>query len=343
MSVINTNVNSLVAQRSMVGNAKDLATSMERLSTGKRINSASDDAAGLAISTRMTSQTRGLSMAVRNANDGISLMQTSEGALNEVTDILQRMRELAVQSTSDTNTSADRSALNDEVEQLKSEIDRIATTTMFNNQALLDGTFTDKKLQIGDQAGQTMDVSIKSVKIADLGMGGVSSGSNVLIGSRWDNSPTAATAGDIKINGQELGAIASTDDLEDIITNINQNVDNVTASAFNTITAKLVGDGVTTVGQFKLQVTSLGASAASSFSISASLNLQELVDNINAETGGLVDASINDDGRDGEGQPGTDRPCRYRGGGDTPEVSGTTPCCTRDEANSSWITESQTV
>jgi flagellin len=297
MSVINTNVNSLVAQRSMVGNAKDLATSMERLSTGKRINSASDDAAGLAISTRMTSQTRGLSMAVRNANDGISLMQTSEGALNEVTDILQRMRELAVQSTSDTNTSADRSALNDEVEQLKAEIDRIATTTMFNNQALLDGTFTDKKLQIGDQAGQTMDVSIQSVKIADLGLGGVSSGSNVLVGARWDDSPTAAIAGDIKINGQELGAIAATDDLEDIIDNINENVDNVTASAFNTITAKLLGDGVTTDGEFKLKVTSLGASAASTFSISASLNLQELVDNINTETGGLVTASLNDDGK----------------------------------------------
>ena len=297
MSVINTNVNSLVAQRAMVGNAKDLATSMERLSTGKRINSASDDAAGLAISTRMTSQTRGLSMAVRNANDGISLMQTSEGALNEVTDILQRMRELAVQSTNDTNTSADRSALNDEVTQLKSEIDRIATTTMFNNQALLDGTFTDKKLQIGDQAGQTMDVSLQSVKIADLGMGGVSSGSNVMIGARWDNSPSAAAAGDIKINGQELGAIATTDDLEDIIDNINENVDNVTASAFNTVTAKLVGDGVTTVGQFKISVMSLGASAASTFSISASLNLQELVDNINTETGGLVAASINDDGK----------------------------------------------
>ncbi|MDP4837254.1 MAG: flagellin [Burkholderiales bacterium] len=297
MSVINTNVNSLVAQRSMVGNAKDLATAMERLSTGKRINSASDDAAGLAISTRMTSQTRGLSMAVRNANDGISLMQTSEGALNEVTDILQRMRELAVQSTSDTNTSADRSALNDEVTQLKAEIDRIATTTMFNNQALLDGTFTDKKLQIGDQAGQTMDVSIQSVKIADLGMGGVSSGSNTLIGARWDDSPAAAAAGDIKINGQELGAIATTDDLEDIIKNINENVDNVTASAFNTITAKTIGDGVTTDGEFKLQVTSLGASAASTFSISASETLQELVDNINTETGGLVAASINDDGK----------------------------------------------
>ena len=297
MSVINTNVNSLVAQRSMVGNAKDLATAMERLSTGKRINSASDDAAGLAISTRMTSQTRGLSMAVRNANDGISLMQTSEGALNEVTDILQRMRELAVQSTSDTNTSADRSALNDEVTQLKAEIDRIATTTMFNNQALLDGTFTDKKLQIGDQAGQTMDVSIQSVKIADLGMGGVSSGSNTLIGARWDDSPAAAAAGDIKINGQELGAIATTDDLEDIVKNINENVDNVTASAFNTITAKTIGDGVTADGEFKLQVTSLGATAASTFSISASETLQELVDNINTETGGLVAASINDDGK----------------------------------------------
>ena len=295
MSVINTNVNSLVAQRSMVGNAKDLATSMERLSTGKRINSASDDAAGLAISTRMTSQTRGLSMAVRNANDGISLMQTSEGALNEVTDILQRMRELAVQSTSDTNTSADRSALNDEVTQLKSEIDRIATTTMFNNQALLDGTFTDKKLQIGDKAGQTMDVNIQSVKVADLGMGGVSSGSNVMIGARW--AVAAVDAADIKINGQDLAAIASTDDLEDIINNINENVDNVTASAFNTVTAKLVGDGVTTVGQLQIKVMSLGATTATTFAISASENLQELVDNINTETGGLVSASINDDGK----------------------------------------------
>jgi flagellin len=207
------------------------------------------------------------------------------------------MRELAVQSTSDTNTSADRSALNDEVEQLKAEIDRIATTTMFNNQALLDGTFTDKKLQIGDQAGQTMDVSIQSVKIADLGMGDVSSGTNTLIGARWDNTPAAAAAGAIKINGQELGAIATTDDLEDIINNVNENVDNVTASAFNTITAKLVGDGVTTDGQFKVQVRSLGASVASSFSISSSLSLQELVDNINTETGGLVAASINDDGK----------------------------------------------
>jgi flagellin len=128
-------------------------------------------------------------------------------------------------------------------------------------------------------------------------MGGVSSGSNVLIGARWDDSPAATTAGDIKINGQELGAIETTDDLEDIINNINENVDNVTASAFNTITAKLVGDGVTTVGQFKVQVTSLGASVASTFSISASLSLQELADNINTETGGLVDASINDDGK----------------------------------------------
>ena len=139
MSVINTNVKALTAQKAIQENSRALTTAMERLSSGKRINSAKDDAAGLAISTRMESQTRGLNMAIRNANDGISLMQTGEGAMNEVTDILQRMRELAVQSVNGTNNASDREALNDEVTQLKAEIDRIATTTEFNSQKLLDG------------------------------------------------------------------------------------------------------------------------------------------------------------------------------------------------------------
>ena len=296
MTVINTNVNSLVARNAITGNARDLSTAMERLSTGNRINSAKDDAAGLAISTRMDSQARGLSVAIRNANDGISLMQTTEGALDTVTDILQRMRELAVQSVNGTNNASDRSALNDEVQELKTEIERIATTTEFNSQKLLDGSFSDKKIQIGDKEGQTLNIDIGSARLQDLGLGGSTGGtSDALVGARW--AVAAVDAGDILINDQELAAIASTDDLEDIIDNINENVDNVLASGFNTVVAKTIGDGVTTDGQLDIAVTSLGATAATTFSISASESLEELVSNINYETGGLVSASINDDGK----------------------------------------------
>ena len=129
---INTNVASLNAQRNLGASQSNLNKSMQRLSSGLRINSAKDDAAGLAISDRMTAQIRGLNQAARNANDGISLAQTAEGALQESTNILQRMRELAVQSANDTNSASDRSSLNDEVGQLKAELDRIAQTTEFN-------------------------------------------------------------------------------------------------------------------------------------------------------------------------------------------------------------------
>jgi len=139
MSVINTNVKSLIAQNALTVNNRSLTDAMQQLSTGKRINSAKDDAAGLAISNKMTSQIRGLNQAVRNANDGISMIQTAEGALVEVTNMLQRMRELSVQSANDTNTSADRTALNDEFTQLRSEIARIANNTQFNGTDLLTG------------------------------------------------------------------------------------------------------------------------------------------------------------------------------------------------------------
>jgi len=139
---INTNVASLNAQRNLGATQSNLAKSMQRLSSGLRINSAKDDAAGLAISDRMTSQIRGLNQAVRNANDGISLAQTAEGAMQESTNILQRMRELAVQSANDSNTGSDRASLQKEVAQLQQELDRIATTTSFNGKNVLDGTFT---------------------------------------------------------------------------------------------------------------------------------------------------------------------------------------------------------
>ncbi len=168
---INTNVASLNAQRNLGKSQSALNKSMERLSSGLRINSAKDDAAGLAISDRMTSQIRGLNQASRNANDGISLAQTAEGALQESTNILQRMRELAVQSANDTNSTSDRSSLNEEVVQLQAELDRIASTTTFNGRNVIDGSMTDATFQVGANAGadQTISFSIDSAKAADLG------------------------------------------------------------------------------------------------------------------------------------------------------------------------------
>jgi flagellin len=168
---INTNVASLNAQRNLGKSQGALNNSMQRLSSGLRINSAKDDAAGLAISDRMTAQIRGLNQAARNANDGISLAQTAEGALQESTNILQRMRELAVQSANDTNSTTDRASLNSEVTQLKAELNRIAETTEFNGKKLLDGTMSDATFQVGANAGanQAISFSISSAKGEDLG------------------------------------------------------------------------------------------------------------------------------------------------------------------------------
>jgi flagellin len=297
MSVINTNIKALVAQESITKNNRTLSTAMERLSTGSRINSAKDDAAGLAISTRMDSQVRGLSMAIRNANDGISLMQTAEGAMDEVTAILQRMRELAVQAVNGTNNDSDRVALNDEVVQLKAEIDRIAATTEFNSQKILDGSFKDKLLQIGDKAYQTMDVEIASVAAKDLGMESGSFDDNTLVGARLGTLANFSE-GDIVINGQELAEFSATDNLEGLLRNINQSIDNVTATAFNTVVAKQIGTGiVSTEGDFKIKVTGPGTNAATEYTIAKSSSLEEMVDNINRQAGAQVEASINDDGK----------------------------------------------
>lgn len=166
--VVNTNVASLNAQRQLNSTTNEMSTAMERLSSGSRINTAADDAAGLSIVTRMDSQVKGLNMAIRNANDGISLAQTAEGAMEEVTSMLQRMRELSVQASNSLNTDADRTALNDEVQQLKAEIDRIATDTRFNNQAILNGSLSTT-VQIGDQVSQSMSMAVGSLQTAAMG------------------------------------------------------------------------------------------------------------------------------------------------------------------------------
>lgn len=167
-SVINTNVLSLNSQRNLNKSQGDLSKSLQRLSSGLRINSAKDDAAGLAISDRMTSQIRGLSQAGRNANDGISLAQTAEGALSQTGDLLQRMRELAIQSSNSTNSASDRASLQSEVNQIKQEIDRVSTTTEFNGLKLLDGSFTSQTFQVGANANQTINVSIEGSSTTSL-------------------------------------------------------------------------------------------------------------------------------------------------------------------------------
>ena len=160
--IINTNILSLNAQRNLNNSQGALATSFERLSSGLRINSAKDDAAGLAISERFTTQIKGLNQAVRNANDGISLAQTGEGALNEVVNNLQRIRELAVQSANATNSASDRAALDSEVQQRLAEIERVATQTSFNGQKILDGTFGNAQFQVGANVGETITVNLST-------------------------------------------------------------------------------------------------------------------------------------------------------------------------------------
>lgn len=194
-AIINTNVASLNAQRNLNSSQSSLATSLQRLSTGLRINSAKDDAAGLAISDRMTSQIRGLNQASRNANDGISLAQTAEGAMSSIADSLQRMRELAVQSANGTNSASDRASLQQEVSQLQQEINRISSTTQFNGQNILNGSLTNAQFQVGANANQTINFSISSVSANAIGNNSV--------------APTAATPA-TTMSQASLGTVAGT-------------------------------------------------------------------------------------------------------------------------------------
>ena len=206
MSVINTNVSAIGAQNSLRTSGLNQTSAMERLSSGIRINSAKDDAAGLAISTRMTANIRGLSAAIRNANDGISLTQTAEGALSSIGDNLQRIRELAVQSANSSNNATDRAALNAEANQLVSEIDRVAGNASFNGIKLLDGSYQDQSLQVGagNELNDRIAITIGSAKSSSLGVGGGSSYSTGVTGSAVGS--TALVAGGLSVNGYIVGA-----------------------------------------------------------------------------------------------------------------------------------------
>lgn len=233
MSVINTNVKSLVARDALTLNNRAMSTAMERLSTGKRINSAADDAAGLSISSKMTSQVRGLQMAVKNANDAISITQTAEGAMTEISTILQRMRELSVQAASDSNDASDRVTLQAEVTQLSDEIDRIATTTQFNGINVLDGGFSGKQFQIGANSGQTLGISVGSMQASVLGVASSSATSSVSSASSSASGVVVVAAGAAATTttaNLSFGDLATDQDSDTITFTLTDDVSGLTGS-----------------------------------------------------------------------------------------------------------------
>ena len=255
--IINTNIPSLTAQRNLNSSQNDVATSLQRLSSGLRINSAKDDAAGLAISERFTAQIRGLNQAARNANDGISLAQTAEGALAEVTNNLQRIRELSVQSANATNSASDRQALQAEVTQLVAEIDRVASQTNFNGVKLLDGTFSSQVFQVGANAGETISVdSITSARSSDLGQFQGFQLSAQAITSPSATGATTAQTVVIDGNSTSLGTIAS--DAKALANALNASGLGFTATANETVKAAGVsGSAPTAAGNSTVDINGL--------------------------------------------------------------------------------------
>jgi len=216
--VINTNIMSLNSQRNLNSSQDALQTSLQRLSSGLRINSAKDDAAGLAISERFTSQIRGLDQAVRNANDGISLAQTAEGALSESGNILQRIRELAVQSANATNSASDRQALQSEVSQLVSELDRIASSTEFNGQKLLDGTFGTATFQVGANANQTIQATTANFRANNFGNYRVEGAGASASNAARLNGETLTVTGSLGAESVDIAVGSSARDVAETIT-----------------------------------------------------------------------------------------------------------------------------
>ena len=257
--IINTNIMSLTAQRNLNSSQSSLATSLQRLSSGLRINSAKDDAAGLAISERFTTQIRGLNQAIRNANDGVSFAQTAEGALTTAGDAMQRIRELAVQSVNDTNSSSDRQALNNEASQLIAEVNRIANSTQFNGQNILDGTLSTLTFQVGANQNQTIQVTGVDSRTSQLGARIASSGSITATALTTDtdlviNGVTASTAAATTTQGivDAVNAVAATTGVQ-ALKNTTVNTGDLTytaaAGTFTINSISITGTATDTVDQ----------------------------------------------------------------------------------------------
>ncbi len=303
--VVNSNIASLNAQRQLLQSGADLDKASERLASGKRINSAADDAAGLAISNRQTSAIRGLDQAVRNANDGISLIQTAEGALDETTNILQRMRELSIQSANGIYSNEDRTTLNAEVQQLKEEIDRIAETTAFNGQNILDGSLGDIALQVGSQSNQTIDFAISGFSASSLGgSGGDVIGQTLTAGS---GNLTAIGAGSITINDVSISSLTSAATLNEAFATINADLDGKGVQVSSLVTAEASGAGtgalVAGTDTVTIAVTD-GDANVQSFVLTDTSSMDELIEKINTETS--VTATLDDNGELVLSQAGAD-------------------------------------
>ena len=292
--VIATNMSSLAAQRSLATTQGDVQTALERLSSGLRINGAKDDAAGLAISERFTSQINGLNQAIRNANDGTSLAQTAEGALSETTALLQRMRELSVQSANATNSATDRSALQSEVDQLKQEINRIAATTEFNGRTLLDGSFSSQAFQVGANSNQTISISIDNAAAGGLGnftydavnqTGNEGSGSAAIV---LGNDATLGNGIELQtltvsgFRGSTTASVAANDTAESIATAVNNITANTGVTATAVTKAKL--DTISAAGTISFTLGG-DATKAVSATISSTSDLTALRDAINDVSG----------------------------------------------------------
>jgi len=280
--IINTNISSLTAQRNSSRTQNELSTAIQRLSSGLRINSAKDDAAGLAISDRMTSQIRGINQAARNANDGISLAQVAEGALGSASGNLQRMRELAVQSANATNSASDRAALQQEVAQLATEIDRVATQTQFNGLNLLDGTFQAQQFQVGANAGQT--ITVASIANSRASVLGKFNGFQLTAQSIGTASNTAA-AKSVNVGGTvyPLGSIANdAKALASAFNNAGISGMSVTANAAVQPAATQTLTGSATVGNVTLTVGTTAISFANANN--ATTNRANAVTAINAQS-----------------------------------------------------------
>jgi len=293
--VINTNIGALNAQRQLVQSGNDMSRAMERLASGKRVNTARDDAAGLAISNRQTSQIRGLNQAIRNANDGVSLIQTAEGALDEVTNILQRMRELAIQSANGIYSDVDRATLDAEVQQLKAEVDRIAISTTFNGQPLLDGSLSDVALQVGSESNQTIDLEIQGFSASSLGSNSGDYVGEVSVGL---SAFTVLAGGDeLQINDVAISSLTSATNVNDLLSLINSDLDGkgATASTLVSVVASTAGNGVIPEGSDLVLTLADGDGNDQTYRITNTNSLDDLVARINAET--AITAKVNTDGK----------------------------------------------
>ncbi|MCK8076215.1 flagellin [Vibrio sp. 1CM2L] len=276
---VNTNVSALVAQRNLSNANNMLNQSLERLASGSRINSAKDDAAGLQISNRLEAQMSGIDVAVRNANDGISIMQTAEGAMNETTNIMQRMRDLSLQASNGSNSSSERIAIQEEVTALNDELNRIAETTSFGSKKLLNGSFGHTSFQIGGSSGEAVQIGLKSMRTDDINMGGFSYVANGMASDSWEvksnqNDMTMSFT-DRFGQPQEITINAKAgDDIEELATYINGQTDLVSASVNDDGQLQIYMSGEDTAGTI-----SFSGSLASELSMSA--GYYESVDDIN--------------------------------------------------------------